>query len=319
MGGSFDQAVAVAEQATEALAQIGDELGLARAWNLVALTRFWLGSTAVAEEAWRSALEHARRARSSSEEAQARSWLLVGSWIGPAPIEDAILRCLEALSASPTRQVEAMALLEQGPLLAMRGDFAEAREMFGRGKEMLQDLGLAIAVAGASQECFDIEMLAGDPVAAEAELRGACTILERLGEKGFLSTRAALLAHALCAQGRYDEAERFIEVAAEAGAADDRATQTLWRSARAKVTAAQGDFEAAERLVREAVEIVESTDWLNIRGDALVDLADVLRLAGRRAQARAALEEAIHLFDQKGNVVAGQRARVTLGELQAKR
>jgi tetratricopeptide (TPR) repeat protein len=319
LGGSQEQAAAVAEQAAEALAQIGDELGLARAWNLVALTRFWLGSTAVAEDAWRSALEHALRARSSREEAQALSWLLVGSWIGPAPVETAILRCLEAITASPTRQVEAMALLGQGPLLAMRGDFAEARKMFQRGKEMLQDLGLAIAVAGASQECFDIEMLAGDPVAAEAELRGACTTLERLGEKGFLSTRAGFLAHALCAQGRYEEAQRFIEVAADAGAADDGATQALWRSARAKVTAAQDDFEAAEQLAREAVRIVEPTDWLNLRGDALVDLAEVLRLAGRPAEARAPLEEAIRLFEQKGNVVAEQRARVTLGELQEKR
>ena len=319
MGGSSDQAATVAEQATEALARIGDELGLARAWNLVALTRFWLGSTAVAEEAWRSALEHARRAGSSREEAQALSWFLIGSWVGPAPVEAGILRCREALADSPTRQVEAMALLGARPI---------ARDAW-RLRRSAEDVPAREGDASGPRpgDC------GGGRLAGVLRHRDACRrsgsgrsrTSQRLHDsraprgEGFpLDARGLPRSRPLRA-GRYEEAERFIEVSVEAGSADDRATQTLWRSARAKVTAAQGDFEAAERLAREAVEIVELTDWLNTRGDALVDLADVLRLAGRPAEARAPLDEAIHLFEQKGNVVAEQRARVTLGELQAKK
>ncbi len=88
-----------------------------------------LGRTVAAEAAWRRAIDHARRAGSLREEAQALSWILIGSWYGPAPVEEAILRCRKALAGSPTRQVEAMALIEQGPLLAMRGDFAEAERL----------------------------------------------------------------------------------------------------------------------------------------------------------------------------------------------
>jgi class 3 adenylate cyclase/tetratricopeptide (TPR) repeat protein len=315
MGGSQREAAALAERAAEAFALIGDELGLARAWNLVGLTRFWLGSTATAEAAWHSAIEHARRAGSLREEVQALSWLLIGGWTGPTPVDTGIDRCRETLAGSPPRQVEAMALLEQGPLLAMRGDFAEGRELFRRGKEMLEDLGLAIHAAGASQECFEMEMLAGDPSAAEAELRDACAVLERLGEKGFLSTRAAFLAHAICAQGRYEEAEPFVEIAAEVGAEDDLGTQAIWRSALAKVRAAEGAFGTAEKLAREAVEIVAPTDWLNLRGATLLDLAEVLRAAGRPVEAREALEDAIRLFGQKGNVVEAHRAGEALAEL----
>jgi len=162
----------------------------------------------------------------------------------------------------------------------MCGRSSEARELFHRAKEIIDDLGLPIVAAGASQERFDIEMLAGDPEAAEVELRGACETLEQLGEKGFLSTRAGLLAHALCAQGRYEEAVPFFEVTVEAGSEDDQSTQALWRSARAKVLAQQGDVDEALRLAREAVAIVAQTDWLNTRGDALLDLAEVLELAG---------------------------------------
>jgi class 3 adenylate cyclase/tetratricopeptide (TPR) repeat protein len=318
MGGGAEQAAAVAEQAVEAFARLGDDVGLARTWNLVALTRFWLGTTAAAEEAWRHAIEHARRAESLREEAQALSWLLIGTWMGPTPVEDGVRRCQEILERSPTRQVEAVALLEQGPLLAMCGRFSEARELFHRGKELLEDLGLAILAAGASQERFDIEMLAGDPEVAEVELRRACEILEQLGEKGFLSTRAAFLAHALCAQGRYEEAGPFIEVAAETGSEDDQTTQALWRSARAKVLARQGAVGEDLRLAREAVAIVAQTDWLNLRGDALLDLAEVLDLAGRPDDAAPVIAEALRLYEQKGNIVSAGKAHELLAELREK-
>ncbi|TML45339.1 MAG: zinc-ribbon domain-containing protein [Actinobacteria bacterium] len=312
MGGSQQESGAVAAQAVEAFTRLGDELGLARAWNLAALTRLWFGTTAAAEDAWRHAIEHARRAESPREEAQALSWLLIGTWIGPTPVEDGIRRCQGILERAPTRQVEAIALLEQGPLLAMCGRFSEARELFLRGKEIIEDLGLPIVAAGASQERFDVEMLAGDPEAAEVELRRACEILEQLGEKGFLSTRAACLAHALCAQGRYEAAGPFIEIAVEAGSEDDSATQALWRAARAKVLTREGDVDQALRLAREAVAIVAQTDWLNTRGDALLDLAEVLDLAQRPDEAAPVIAEAIHLYEQKGNIVAAEKAEQLL-------
>ncbi|HEU5212181.1 MAG TPA: adenylate/guanylate cyclase domain-containing protein [Gaiellaceae bacterium] len=313
--GTFEEALAVAESAAEAFVRLGDELGLAEAWNLVALLRFWGGSTGAAEEAWQHALEHARRAPSPREEAQALTWLLVGTWYGPTPADAGLRRCQEILERSPSRHVEAIAYLELATLEAMRGRFSEARELFRRGKEALEDLGLALYAAGASQELFDIEMLAGDPGAAEAELRAACQTLEQLGEKGFLSTRATCLAHALCAQSRYEEAEPFIEIAVGAGADDDWATQSLWRSARAKVLASRGDIAEALRVAREAVVIVERTDWLNPRAGALADLAEVLRLAGKEEDAAVALREALGLYEQKGNLVSAGKARALLAQL----
>jgi class 3 adenylate cyclase/tetratricopeptide (TPR) repeat protein len=316
MGASQKQTGVLAEQAAGALKELGDDLGLARALHLAGLIRLWLGSALSAEEAWWPALEHARRANSARDEAQTLMWSLVGSWVGPTPVEEAIQRCRDAVAAAPTRQVEAVALTTQGALSAMLGGFDQARQLFRRGKEMLQELGLAIAAAGVSQECFDIEMHASDPAAAEVELREACTILQRIGEKGFLSTRAALLAHALCAQGRHEEAVAFIELAAEAGAPDDLATQSLWRSASAKVTAQRGDHQTAERLVNEAVEIVASTDWLNLRGDAAIDLAEVLSLAGKREEEIVGLKQALELYERKGNVIMAQRTRTRLNDVQ---
>ena len=71
-------------------------------------------------------------------------------------------------------------------------------------------------------------------------------------------------------------------------------------------------FDAADALVREAVAIGESSDFLLAQADALMDLAEVLRLAGRTEEAISALEQAICRHEQKGNISAVVRARTEL-------
>ena len=50
-----------------------------------------------------------------------------------------------------------------------------------------------------------VEMLAGDPAAAERELRTGMDELERMGEQGVLASVAASLARAVYEQGRGDD------------------------------------------------------------------------------------------------------------------
>jgi ATP/maltotriose-dependent transcriptional regulator MalT len=152
-----------------------------------------------------------------------------------------------------------------------------------------------------------IELLAGDAAAAESELRSGLTALEAMGEQNLLSTVAGLLARVVYAEGRYDEAERLAELGERSAAADDVISQVLWRSARATVLAQRGEVEDAELMAREAVKLMEETDQLDSRGDALLDLAEVLRLAGGEEEAAAVVAEARQLYKRKGNVVAAER------------
>ena len=73
-----------------------------------------------------------------------------------------------------------------------------------------------------------------------------------------------------------------------------------------------GGLDEAERLAREAVTLAETTDFVNQRADALVDLGIVLRPAGRGMDAQAAFAEAIRLYEHKGNAVAAERVRSEL-------
>jgi tetratricopeptide (TPR) repeat protein len=78
----------------------------------------------------------------------------------------------------------------------------------------------------------------------------------------------------------------------------------------------RGQHADAERLAREAVSITDRTDGLNYAADALCDLGEVLRVAGRGAEAAAALEQALERYDQKRNLAMARRVRERLAELQ---
>ena len=59
--------------------------------------------------------------------------------------------------------------------------------------------------------------------------------------------------------------------------------------------------------------LAETTDDLNLHGDALMDLAEVLSLGGRASEADPAIEAAIGLYERKGNLVSAARATEALG------
>jgi len=60
-------------------------------------------------------------------------------------------------------------------------------------------------------------------------------------------------------------------------------------------------------LVREAVEIASGTDYIELAAGTWLDLAEILRAAGK-AEAPAAAQEALRLYERKGNLVGASRA-----------
>jgi ATP/maltotriose-dependent transcriptional regulator MalT len=197
----------------------------------------------------------------------------------------------------------------------MQGDFARARDLYTRARELLQDLGLAVFAASTSLQSSSVEMLAADAAAAERELLRDTETLTGLGEKYFLPVLTGLLAQAVYAQGRTEDAAEISLVAEDLAATDDVEAQAVWRAVRAKVLAQSGDHEDAERLAREAVTLLRQTEATVKLADALLDLAEVLITSGQIRAGRAALEEGSRLYEAKGNVVAHSRARALLERL----
>ena len=139
--------------------------------------------------------------------------------------------------------------------------------------------------------------------------------LERVHDAAGLSTVAAELADALYVQGRYEEAESWLDLAQKHAASEDVSAQWSWRRTRAKLLARVGAFREAEALADEAARIAARTDALSDHGAVLLDLAEVLRLAGRPVEAAGRIEEGLSLFERKGNRVSAEAARAMLSEL----
>lgn len=112
------------------------------------------------------------------------------------------------------------------------------------------------------------------------------------------------LVDALLAQGLDDEGLQLAELVAQKSVSEDIDAPAGWRRVRAKLLARRGDLPEAERLARDAMAIADRTDYLELRAQVKVDLADILDLAHRPEQAASSRAEALRLFEQKGNLVA---------------
>src|SRR5919197_2873919 len=302
---SSQELLRVSQEAIEVFEELGDDAGLARAWHRIAYTHQMRSRFGPAEEASERALVHARKAQDHHEEARIIDALCTSLLYGPAPAEEAIDRCEQMLEwARESRVMQANIGISLAGLKAMRGDFAEARALVAKARSIYKDLGLRLAVAGLTQVVGPLEILAGDLDAAHRELRDGFDILEPVGSRGY---QAALLAHVLYLQGESDQASHYAQVAEDEAADDNIAAQVLWRSVRARL-------EGEPDLAHEAVALADRTDALNLRGDALVNLAEVLRLEDEPEEAAEAMRRAVELYELKGNIVASRRASSLLSE-----
>jgi ATP/maltotriose-dependent transcriptional regulator MalT len=239
-------------------------------------------------------------------------WLASSAWLGTTPLELAITRCEEILDEVGDHAASRAEVLR--PLAGLHGfagRFDLARVLFAESNAAFDDLGLTLSRALSHTEAV-IEMLAGNFTGAEARLRSDCEILEALGESAQRSTTAALLARALLAQARHDEARDHADVGASLAEPNDVITHVLLGGVLARLDVADGRGDSAEARALEAVALAADTDFVHFHADALGELAAVLDALGRHEESAAVVAAALALYEQKGNVVSATAARARL-------
>ena len=298
------------EETIPPLERAADHAGLVRAWRLLA----WVHGTAcnygAAERAVERAVHHARLAGDRRAETRNLMSFAVSALYGPMPVGQAITLAERiALEVHGDRRAEGIVLSASAHLRALRGDFAEARALYSRAREMLEALGGPVMAATVSLDSARVELLAGDPVAAERELRRDYDVLESIGERYALSTLAGLLGYALEQQGRHDAAIAATEAAERMAAADDVESQSLWRRVRAIAVTALGAPEEALALASAAYDLVVDTDAPLMKAFALLDLGEVHAAGGRLEEAQRSWQGALALFEAKEASVPAAMAR----------
>jgi DNA-binding SARP family transcriptional activator len=316
-GAGIDEHSRLAEEAIAELDGLGYDLGLASAWFLLGMVPWMRCRHGDAGRAFERAQAHAAAAGNRRTEAQILEYLAASYLFGPTPVTEGIVRCERMLAeGAGNRSYEILFAL--AGLRAMRGEFDAARELIRRSERTLEELGLTLERARQGEIGGMIELLAGDPAAAERELRPGFELLSEAGETSLLVSRAAELAEAVYRQGRYDEAERLTQTSESLANAADAHPQVRWRAVRAKALARRGALEEAERLGREAVALSAKTDCIDeLQAGARMDLAQVLLICGRSREAIPLVREALELYDRKENSVMAERARALLRQLTA--
>ncbi len=301
----------VADAATM-LASLGDAAGEAKGHFVHALALSRLGRVGACEASLDRALAAARLA---GDRRRANTVLAIAPraalW-GPSPVTRASGRCLDVVRVLRITQsapaVEAVALSCQGALEALRGRTDAARRMIASGRRMVEELGIAQRLCDTDVFAGFVALLEGDAAAAEHSLRGAYDGYRSLGLRIDAAQASALLARALLAQDRSEEAEGLSHES-EALAGDDLKAAIAWRGVRAEALARRGEHAAAIEFAKAGVEIAAATDALLDHADARLALAATLGAAGHTAEAEMEHRRAVELWEAKGATRLVERAR----------
>ncbi len=247
--------------------EVGDEAALARALSLAGKLRFWRGEAAAALpiSSGPPATHAAGDRAAGGGKPPVRAY-------GDASRPDAGRRGSGSDSRSSRPRAETNRRLEvalprtRAQLEAMQGRFDAARGSVVAGEGVgggARPRGPAeLPYPAHSRLCRAARRR---PCRGRARAATRCEALERVGELGFLSSIAPLLADALYMQGRDEEALRLTERwrPERLTVPEDADAQAGWRRVRAKVLARMGDFDEAERLGREAMAILSRADYLD--------------------------------------------------------
>ncbi|HYA08651.1 MAG TPA: adenylate/guanylate cyclase domain-containing protein, partial [Gaiellaceae bacterium] len=259
--GSADALAALletADRAVDVFTELDDNPGLAQAWRRMSIAHRVRCSYAAAQAAAERALEHARLADDRQGAARAADVLCTTLLWGPAHTDIAIVRCERIRDeASGNAPLRANALTALGGLRAMRCEFDDARALCAEAEEVYSEYGLRMSIAGLTQITGPLELLAGRPAAAEAELRRGLEQLHGTLGEGF---QLGLLSVALLDQDRVDDAAEAAEGARASSSPGDVLSDVVSRGALARVEARRGRAERAVELASGAVELAARTD-----------------------------------------------------------
>ena len=313
----LDDVEAALDAAAHKLAEIDDAAGEAKAHTVRATCLARLGRIGDCEIALDDALTAARRAREHRRVNAVLAGAPLAALWGPNPVPRAGGRCLDVVRllriTTDSPAVEATSTRCQAVLEAFRGRDAAARRMIDSARRTVTELGLRHALLEVEQFAGIVELVLGDPAAAEPHLRQACNGFRRMGLDADTAETAALLGRACLALNRDAEADELC-TESERLAGHALKASIAWRTLRAQLLSRSGEHDEARRVAQAAITLAERTDGLVDHGDACLSLARVLGAAGDAAGARAAAERAANLYERKGAAALADKARSMLDE-----
>jgi len=314
-----ERSAALGMEAIQLLERTQDDEGLARAWLLIALSRWTAGRWDDMVEPLDRSIEHARRAGRRSTEREALTFLYAALMFGSTTAADGIRWGYEELeTVADSRDLQGWTLRVIGTMLGLEGRYDEARELLARSRAIFSEHGNHLGLITLGFSTAPLELRAGDPAAAEREARAALELAEQFGDRGRLPNLATLVADALLAQDRIEEADEYARYARDSAQTGDVSGQAFSRMAVARVLVRRGATDEAMELAHDAVALLAETQEILSLPWLLAGQAEVLELAGHLDEAAAVLREEIELWELKGATAEVQLAQQRLTAIEAR-
>ncbi|HET6641783.1 MAG TPA: tetratricopeptide repeat protein [Gaiellaceae bacterium] len=195
--------------------------------------------------------------------------------------EPLIARAMELAEESGSLTAKARAFTESGELHAFRGRHEEALAEYGRARDLFAEVGAATNLARSLMRIGRLVARRGDTAEAEKLLRESIRILQPTEDRGTLCEVQRSLAEILLEQGKIDPAEVYALKAVETVGPQDVSSQSTTRKTLAMVRAAQGRDDEAEALFREAIDILERSEYTRFLSEPLKAIIQFLEERGR--------------------------------------
>ena len=251
------------------------------------------------------ALEHARGGTARYEEHEALVELTAALVRGPTPVSEGIARAERTIEAYPgNREVDALMCHALAHLRARLGEFDAAHAAMDRYRSFYRDTGQTLSYLRSVEVAFDLAMLAG-------EAEHACDVVEEASRS--LSELGDVLAVPRGVPGAGPLRGGEVRGRPRGGGVRRRARRRgrgvagarRAREARGEIgrrSDGPGDHRRGRR--------PGGSDGLPVRpGHRAHGPGETLRLLGREDEALSAFDEAIGLFDPKGDLVSSERVR----------
>jgi tetratricopeptide (TPR) repeat protein len=264
-----------------------DHAGRFRALRARATIAWTRGDLAKEEEVMLEALQLARQAGSKDFESEAADelasvYLARLEFDRAAPlIEQALLLAEESGGA----EARGRALRFAGQLHLARGELDDARTALEAAREHLAESGAAWSLGRTLNFAAWVARKQDDNGRAERLFRESIRILAPLEDRATLCESQRSLAELLLVEGRVDEAERYALAARETVGPQDVTSISTTTKSLGLVRATQSRDDEAEELLREAVEVVATTQHRAGQLEALDALVWFLRDRGRDDEA----------------------------------
>jgi class 3 adenylate cyclase/ATP/maltotriose-dependent transcriptional regulator MalT len=270
------------------------------ALHVLYTSAWWRGRLSEAERYARDLLALARDAERQDLEARA-AVDLAGAFTARREHDDAaplLARSLELAEASGSIVARGYALASLGDLAMHREDYAEAERLLQDARALFEETGVASMLGRALYRLSVVAWYQDDLDRAERLSRESIRTLTPLEDRGTLCEAQRRLAEVLLAKEKLDEAERWAEAALETVGPHDMSSRATARATLARIRKAQGRPDDAERLLREAIDIFDETEYRAFQATGLRELTELLREQDRDDEAEAFDRRLLELSDE---------------------